>query len=84
MPGAWAGAMNLSKEDGLYVTCTQKKWDKAKAIIEHWQNEVCIERSRLVNAAQMERDVGFFVHLSRTFPAVFPYLKGFYLLLNSW
>ena len=84
IPGAWAGAMCLSKEDGLYVTCTQKKWDKAKAIIHHWLNEVCVERSRSVNAAQMERDVGFLVHLSRTFPAMFPYLKGFYLSLNSW
>ena len=83
-PGAWAGAMCLSKEDGLYVTCTQKKWDKAKAIVEHWHDEVCVNRRRSVNASQMERDVGFLVHLSRTFPAVFPYLKGFYLSLNSW
>ena len=83
-PGAWAGAMCLSKEDGLYVTCTQKKWAKAKAIIAHWHNEICEEKARVVNAAQMERDVGFLVHLSRTFPAIFPYLKGFYLSLNSW
>ena len=32
----------------------------------------------------MEKDVGFLVHMSRTFPAMFPYLKGFYLTLNSW
>ena len=83
-PGAWAGAMCLSKEDGFYVTCTQKKWIKAKAIIAHWQEEVCENKSRLVNTAQMECDVGFLVHLSRTFPAIFPYLKGFYLSLNSW
>ena len=83
-PGAWAGATCLSKEDGLYVTCTQKKWDKAKAIIAHWCKEICDNESLVVNAAQMERDVGFLVHLSRTFPAIFPYLKGFYLSLNSW
>ena len=83
-PGAWAGAMCLSKEDGLYVTCSQKKWEKARAIISHWHEEICKKRSRQVNAAQMERDVGFLVHLSRTFPAIFPYLKGFYLSLNSW
>ena len=83
-PGAWAGAMCLSKEDGLYVTCTQKKWNKAKAIIAHWHEEICKNKSRRVNAAQMECDVGFLVHLSRTFPAIFPYLKGFYLSLTSW
>ena len=83
-PGAWAGAMCLSKEDGLYVTCSQKKWDKAQAIIKHWFEEVVVEKKQEVNAAQMERDVGFLVHLSRTFPSVFPYLKGFYLTLNTW
>ena len=32
----------------------------------------------------MERDVGFLVHLSRTFLSMFPYLKGLYLSLNTW
>ena len=83
-PGAWAGAMCFSKDEGLFVTCSQKKWDKAKTIIKHWHEEVITQKSVTVNAAQMERDVGFLVHMSRTFPAIFPYLKGFYLTLNSW
>ena len=33
-PGAWSGAMVLVEEgDSLYVTCSQEKWDKARAII---------------------------------------------------
>ena len=84
VPGAWAGAMCLAKDDGLYVTCTQKKWEKAQAIINHWIEEVVDKGSVQVNAAQMERDVGFLVHLSRTFPSMFPYLKGIYLSLNTW
>ena len=83
-PGAWAGAMCLSNDDGLFVTCTQKKWDKAKGIVEHWTIEIMVKRSHQVDAVQMERDVGFLVHMSRTFPSIFPYLKGFYLSLNSW
>ena len=83
-PGAWAGAMCLAREDGLYVTCSQKKWEKAQAIVKHWFDEVVVGKNQEVNAAQMERDVGFLVHLSRTFPSVFPYLKGFYLTLNTW
>ena len=84
VPGAWAGAMCLAKEDGLYVTCSKKKWEKAQAIVKHWFDAVVVGKEQEVNAAQMERDVGFLVHLSRTFPAVFPYLKGFYLTLNTW
>ena len=82
-PGAWAGAMCLSKPDGLYVTCTKAKWEKAKAMIEHWR-DASEEKGKMLDAKQMERDVGFLVHISRTFPAIFPYLKGFYLTLNSW
>ena len=33
-PGAWSGTMVLVEEgDGLYVTCSQDKWDKTRAII---------------------------------------------------
>ena len=33
-PGAWSGAMIVVEEgDGLYVTCSQEKWDKTRAII---------------------------------------------------
>ena len=32
----------------------------------------------------LERDVGFLVHLSQTFPSIFPYLRGFYNTLNGW
>ena len=83
-PGAWAGAMCLSKADGLYVTCTQKKWERAQEIVCRWFQQVVEGGELNVEAKQMEKDVGFLVHLSRTFPATFPYLKGFYLTLNSW
>lgn len=33
-PGAWSGAMIVvDKDDGMYVTCSQEKWDKTRAII---------------------------------------------------
>ena len=83
-PGAWAGAMCLAKPDGLYVMCTQEKWDKAKSIVEYWRKLVTDEKKESLDAQKMEKDVGFMVHISRTFPAIFPYLKGFYLTLNSW
>ena len=83
-PGAWAGAMCLSKPDGLYVTCTKDKWAKAKGIVEYWRKLVVEDKEKALDAKKMEKDVGFMVHISRTFPSIFPYLKGFYLTLNSW
>ena len=83
-PGAWAGAMCLSKEDGLYVTCTQEKWNKARSIIERWMNTVVEKKEEKLDVKQMEKEVEFLVHMSRTFPSMFPYLKGFYLTMNSW
>ena len=83
-PGAWAGAMCLSKPDGLYVTCTKAKWEKAKAMVTHWRSAVAESKGKVLDAKKMEQDVGFLVHISRTFPAIFPYLKGFYLTLNLW
>ena len=83
-PGAWAGAMCLSKPDGLYVTCTQAKWDKARSIINYWMSTVVEEKKEELDVKRMEKEVGFLVHMSRTFPSIFPYLKGFYLTMNSW
>ena len=49
-PGAWSRAMVLVEEgDGLYVTCSQKKWDKTRAIIarifEEYKRGGCDESS---------------------------------------
>ena len=64
--------MCLLKPDGLYVTCTQAKWDKARAIIEYWRKTVVEDKSTTLDAKRMEKDVGFLVHMSRMFPAMFP------------
>ena len=38
----------------------------------------------VVDHKSLEHDVGFLVHLSHTFPAIFPYLRGIYNTLNGW
>ena len=83
-PGAWAGAMCFSNDVGLFVTCTQKKWDKGISIIEKWLDELEKGDAKLLEHKSLEKDVGFLVHLSRTFPGMAPYLKGFYNTMNSW
>ena len=84
-PGPWAGAKCISIEgDGLYVLSTQGKWEKAQNIISKWKTVLDGKRSATVCFKEMERDVGFLCHISRTYPKIFPYLKGFYNTLNSW
>ena len=84
-PGAWAGAICVSNEgEGLFVSCSQEKWEKGKAIVEKWHKAVVKEGSSRLNRKELERGVGFLVHLSRSFPCIMPYLKGIYLTMESW
>ena len=84
-PGPWAGAKCSSLAgDGLYVMSTQGKWNKAQNIISKWKLALGDKSSLLANYKEMESDAGFLCHISRTYPRLFPYLKGFYNSLNSW
>ena len=84
-PGAWSGAMCFSVEgEGLYVTCAEKKWNKGKDLIWDLYNKVVREGATELDRKALEKGVGFLVHLSRTYPAIFPYLKGIYLTMESW
>jgi hypothetical protein len=88
-PGAWAGAVVESDQDtGLYVTITQKKWDKVKTIIERYVNILQEDKATrgevMINRKVLEQDVGFLVHVFMTYENLRPFLKGFYLTLNGW
>ena len=84
-PGAWAGAMCFAILGwGLYVTCSQEKWDKGKNIVEILYDQVVINHATWLDRKQLEKDVGFLVHLSRTFPAFFAYFKGIYHTMEAW
>ncbi len=84
-PGAWSGAICFSVEgEGLYVSCSKEKWNKGKKLIEDLFQAVVVRKETHLNRKLLEKHVGFLVHLSRTFPALFPYLKGIYLTMESW
>jgi hypothetical protein len=88
-PGAWAGSVIISKEgEGLYVSISQEKWDKVKGIVEGYANVIDDAKRRrvtaLVSYKQLEKDTGFLVHIFMTYELLRPYLKGFYLTMNSW
>jgi hypothetical protein len=84
-PRAWAGAKCLSDNaDGLYVLSMEGKWNKAKKIVNDLYNHVVTEQGSLLNFKDLQSEVGFLCHISRTYPIIFPYLKGFYNTLNNW
>jgi hypothetical protein len=80
-PGEWTGSIIRAIEDvGLFVTVSQKKWDRAKSIINDLVAEFESPDDRpLLCLKDLERKVGFLVHLAMAYPLMFPFLRGFYL-----
>jgi hypothetical protein len=84
-PRAWAGSKCMAVEgEGLYVLSMESKWRKAKDIIEKIRDLVSNQKQSLLDYKMLESDVGFLCHVSRTYPIMFPYLKGFYNTMNNW
>ena len=84
-PGEWTGSIVTDvKVVGLFVTLSKKKWKKAQNIIQKWRNNTRTSLEYEINLKELERDVGFLVHISMAFPSMKPFLRGFYLTLNSW
>lgn len=85
-PGAWAGALFRIHPDEITKSVTQEKWDKARQILAELLAK-CFdsEDSRPeLNHKDLERKVGFLIHLGMTFDSFIPFLKEIYLTLNSW
>ena len=85
-PGEWTGSKSVSiPGTGLFVTVSQKKWDKARGIIaellEHFSDSKSLPK---LDLKDLERKVGFLVHLAMAYPLMLPFLRGFYLTMNSW
>ena len=84
--GAWTGTIFKIDQNLISKSVTQEKWEKGKDMVEKlWH--LCQEseggRPR-INRKELERETGFLNHLAMTFDVISPYLKGFYLTLNSW
>lgn len=86
-PEAWAGSViEARQKEGLFVSISQEKWDKVRAILTHYRELIANDPGGEVLAEykQLEKDTGFLVHVLMTYENLRPYLKGFYLTLNGW
>jgi hypothetical protein len=82
-PGAWAGAVVSTDGDGVYVSVSQEKWDKAKEMVDATAGEAA-EAEEWLDRKILERRRGFLLYVTRTYPSMVPYLKGFHLTLDGW
>jgi hypothetical protein len=83
-PRVWCGAKTATDDKGLYTSTTQVKWDKGKNIISGWLNELLSLEDNTLLRKPMLSGRGFLVHLSRTYPALVPFMKGVHHTLESW
>jgi hypothetical protein len=83
-PGAWAGT-NVCIEEGVgvVVLTSQEKWDQLKAICAHWLDVLQQGKTEL-DYKKLLLDWDFLVYVTQAYPGLKPYLKGFYLLLETW
>jgi hypothetical protein len=81
-PGAWAGAVVSTDGEGVYVSVSQEKWDKAKAMIDATAAEAAAAENWLDRKVLKQRR-GFLCYVTRTHPAMVPYLKGFHLTIDG-
>lgn len=80
--GAWTGSLAQSPPAGITVSCTPEKWTRAKEYVSSMLATVMAGQP-LVHK-DLERQRGFLVYVTRTYPAFVPYLKGIHLTLDSW
>jgi hypothetical protein len=83
-PRVWCGAKTATDDKGLYTCTTQAKWDRGKNIIQGWLNELEASDDDTLLRKPMLSGRGFLVHLSRTYPALVPFMKGVHHTLESW
>jgi hypothetical protein len=87
-PGAWAGSIvHVVSELGVCVLTSEEKWLKLKTILKKWSDRMIKRRGKKnikLSHKELLSDRGFLVYVTRTYPAMVPYLKGFHLTIEMW
>ena len=89
-PGLWSGSLVKTNNSNIFISTSQEKWNKGRAIIfnliSHYTNNVSSKTScePTFDFKNLERGRGFLVHLGNTYPWIRPRLKGIHHTLDSW
>ena len=83
-PGAWAGSVvHISPALGVCVLTSREKWTKMRGILLKWRKALLTSSPQLSHKEFLS-DRGFLVYVTRTYPAMVSYLKGFHLTIEMW
>ena len=80
-PGAWAGTI-IHTKTGVELLISLERWEKTKLILSSIREQVEIDGT--VDFKALESWRGYLIYVSRTYPAMVPYLKGIHQTLDSW
>jgi hypothetical protein len=82
-PGAWAGAVVSTHENGIYICVSKDKWEEAKMLI--WTTrEEARESKGWLDRKALESRQGLLLYVTWTYPTMVPYMKGFHLTIDRW
>lgn len=84
--GAWTGTVFKVSSDTITKTVTMEKWETGISILSSLKKacDTDVDNCPILNRKQLDHKTGFLNHLSMTYDTITPFLKGFYLTLNSW
>ena len=79
--------MHIVDALGVCVLTSVEKWLKLRAVLEKWSDRMIERRGEKeikLSHKELLSDRGFLVYVTRTYPAMVPYLKGFHLTIEMW
>jgi len=83
-PGAWAGSIVETTDDGVVVMVDQEKWEKSRRYLGEILEELRASKDDSLDFKALEKKRGFLIYVTRTYPSMVPYLKGIHLTLDGW
>jgi hypothetical protein len=81
-PGPWAGTVLSPTNRVVGIRVSKEKWDKAKSLVNDTYQEVLSGKRLDMKILLQQR--GFLQYVTRTYPAMAPYMKGFHNTIDSW
>lgn len=88
----WFGVKMSTLGGTVRKSIAVERWEKTKRLLREIKAELDEQgmcgwawcKELVLNLKKLERVVGFLVYVSATYHVFTPYLKGFYLTMNSW
>ena len=73
--------MYATNDDKITKTVTKPKWDKARGIVTWLREEIKRGRGDKISYKTLEKQRGFLCHMAMVYENIFPFLKGYHLVL---